>query len=61
MVVTSQKQRDIFDKLVDMANGDTALVKQAIWAASQDGKPAPLSKVMDYIRTAMSSKEKMRA
>lgn len=60
MVMTSQKQRELFDMLVQYAGGDIELVKRAIWAASEKGGPASLTKIREYI-DQHKQPEKIRA
>ncbi|MFS8036426.1 hypothetical protein ACI7BZ_05565 [Xanthobacter sp. AM11] len=51
MVVTSPKQRNLFEKLLVLAKGDMHLVEAAIRQNTEaPGEPADLQKVIAYIR-----------
>jgi hypothetical protein len=50
MAIATEKQTDIFDKLLAIANGDVSLVEKAIWASSKNGtQQADLSDTLQYI------------
>lgn len=51
MFGTTRKQAEIFDKLLLIAGGDLDLVQEAIWSVSEQGKPADLKEVIEYIRS----------
>ena len=47
----NRQQSEILDKLIYIADGDTALVEQAIRACSPREGAAPLGEVIQYIET----------
>ena len=56
MPITSDRQAELFEKLVTIADGDTKLVERAIWVASAQGtKNADLADVLAYIKRHTAS------
>ena len=50
MVVTSEKQNELFGKLVVIARGDLELVKRAILLSAKEKDSADLAEVIAYIK-----------
>lgn len=58
MVVTSRKQRDLFSKLLQLADGDMALVEAAIREGTTvAGRPADMDIVIRHIKHALQQRQ----
>jgi len=61
MQVTTRKQAEALNRLAAIVDYDIDLVQRAIRANSDDGKPAPLSKVVRYLVDARNAKREAEA
>jgi len=61
MQVTTRKQAEVLNRLAAIVDYDIDLVQRAIRANSEDGRPAPLSKVVRYLVDARNAKRETEA